>query len=648
MSPHTLDDSTITATTPGTDAATLGWRSALRSRIGILIRVLCFWTVWFAASRALFLFWFRDLIPEGAAPLVARSFLFGARMDLSSAAYLTAIPWLILTCTVAAKRSVTQRVLGVWSAFVVVFIPLVTMTDIGTFGPWRRRLDASLWMYLGTPNEAYASASSIAVVPLFGMLALLFVVTWWSYRRVVRRPEGRLEALRGVQAVGAGVALLASGALLAIPIRGGVQWTPINESTVYFSRSEFVNMASLNPGWYLLATTVAQQHVPTRNPYLTLPGPEVEQIVDSLYPRQRATSASLLRTSRPNVILIIWESFTAKVVERLGGRPGVTPQFDRWSHQGIFFDSLFASGDRSAQGLVSILSGFPSVPNEAIMTRPTKAARLPQLGQFMQRAGYHTSYYYGGELAFANMKAYLINGGFERLIGLEAFGATDRNSKWGAHDHVVLSRMMGDLQREPRPFFSTVFTLSSHEPFEVPVAATFPGADESVKFLNAHHYSDASIAQFLDSASTQPWWDSTLVIIVADHGSPLPRPAQGVTETVPDRHHVPMLWLGGALRVRDTVVHRIASSVDLAPTLLAQLGISSEGFRWGQDLFSGARDGHAYFEYHDGFTFIDRAGWLVYDERAGRALEQSPGAGAQQQRLGAALLQATFADYLSR
>ena len=638
-------NATVTTNDPARSAR---WQRAVQARVGILIRVLCYWMIWFAVTRALFHLWFRDLIPTGGAGLVARSFVYGARMDLSAAAYLTAIPWLVVTATVAVRPAITRRLLTAWSAFVVVVIALVTMTDIGTFGPWRRRLDASLWTYLASPKEAYASASSIAVVPLFGMLALLLVATWWTYGRVVRQRERDLAQLRGVRAIAATAALVCIGALLAIPIRGGVQWTPLNESTVFFSRSEYANTAALNPGWYLLSTTIAQQHVPATNPYDVLPDVDVRRVVDSLYAAPTGTPMSLLRVARPNVVLIIWESFTGKVVERLGGRAGVTPQFDRWTHQGIFFDSLFASGERSAQGLVSILSGFPSVPNEAIMTRPTKAARLPQLGQYMRRAGYHTSYYYGGELAFANMKAYLINGGFDRLTGLEAFPSAERNSKWGAHDHVVLGRAIADLRREAHPFFSTIFTLSSHEPFEVPVAPAFQGDDESTKFLNAHHYSDASIGQFLDAASNEPWWDSTLVVIIADHGSPLPDPPAGRQESVPDRHHIPMLWLGGALRVRDTVVHHIASSTDLAPTLLAQLGIPAEGFRWGRNIFDRGSAAFAYFEYHDGFAYIDRDGWLVYDERAGRALERSAHGGASQQRSGSALLQASFADYLSR
>ena len=138
------------------------------------------------------------------------------------------------------------------------------------------------------------------------------------------------------------------------------------------------------------------------------------------------------------------------------------------------------------------------------------------------------------------------------------------------------------------------------------------------------------------------------MVIIADHGSPLPDPPAGARETVPDRHHIPMLWLGGALRVRDTVVHRISTSMDLAPTLLAQLGVSSAGFRWGRNILARGGTGFAYFEHHDGFAYLDDSGWLVYDERARQALDRSAQGGAAQQRSGSAILQVSFADYLSR
>jgi phosphoglycerol transferase MdoB-like AlkP superfamily enzyme len=630
------------------EPAAIRWQSALRVRIGLLARLLVFWVLWFEVMRGLFYLWFRRLIPAGGSLDVLRSFWHGARMDLAAAAYLAVLAWLILTVSVTTRPVITRRVLGAYSAFIITLMCLVIMTDIGTFGPWRHRLDGGLWTYLATPKEAYASAASIAVGPLFGTLGVLLVLTFWLYRRIVRKPEIGLTAVRGRQGFVASLSMLGIGALLVIPIRGGLQWTPINESTVFFSSSEFVNTAALNPTWYLTATTIAQQSAPIRNPFVVMPPADAKHIIDSLYAPPAGATPSLLRIAHPNVILIVWESFTAKVVERLGGRPSITPQFDRWSHQGVLFDSVFASGDRSAQGLLAILSGFPSIPNETIMTRPLKAAKLPQLGQTLRGAGYHTSYYYGGELAFSNMKAYVLGGGFDRVTGIESFSATERNSKWGAHDHVVLARALAEYQHEPRPFFSALFTLSSHEPFEVPVAPAFPGTDESTRFLNAHHYTDASIGSFLESASKQPWWDSTLVVIIADHGNPLPLPADGTTEAVTELYHIPLLLVGGALTVRDTVVHRIGASVDLAPTLLAQLGVAPTGFHWGQDLLAPRAHGFAFFQHHVGFAYIDAAGWVAYDAGARRSLGQSRGGGASEQRVGAVLLQSIFADYLAR
>jgi phosphoglycerol transferase MdoB-like AlkP superfamily enzyme len=613
----------------------------------LLLRLIGFWTLWFAGARALFYLWFlrSGTLPSGS--LIAQSFLYGMRMDLSAAAYLTVIPWLLATMSIGGLTQSARRAISIYSVAIIALVTVITLTDLGTYGPWRRRLDASIWTYLATPQEAYASASSLSVLPLVLMLIVLVPLTVWLHRRVVLRTAAAWQPARGWAAVRAGLACFVSGLLLFIPIRGGVQWTPMNESSVLFSNSDVVNQASQNAGWFLLYSTLARQHVPTTNPYAVSPTADARRVVDSLYATSSAPVTSLLRVSHPNVVLIIWESFTTKVVQRLGGRDSVTPQFDRWSHQGVLFDSLFASGERSAQGLLSILSGFPSVPNEAIMTRPERASLLPQLGTSLKQAGYHTSYYYGGELAFANMKAYVVNGGFDRITGIEAFARSERGSKWGAHDHVVLGRVLQEVASTSRPFFTTVFTLSSHEPFEIPVSPQFPGADESTQFLSAHHYSDASIGAFLDSAARQPWWDSTLVVIVADHGSPLPVPLHSAAETVVERHHIPMLWLGGALRVRDTVVHRIGASTDIAPTLLGQLNIVATDFRWGQSLLRTGSGGFAYFSNNDGFAFIDPTGWMVYSERPPQVIEQSPRATSAHQRKGSALLQTSFDDYLS-
>ena len=112
----------------------------------------------------------------------------------------------------------------------------------------------------------------------------------------------------------------------------------------------------------------------------------------------------------------MWESLTSKVVASVGGLPGITPRFDSLARQGILFTNMYASGDRSAKGIVAILSGYPAQPTTSIITIPTKTASLPSLPRTFKAQGYHNSFYYGGETEFSNIKSYLLQQGFEKII----------------------------------------------------------------------------------------------------------------------------------------------------------------------------------------------------------------------------------------
>lgn len=114
-------------------------------------------------------------------------------------------------------------------------------------------------------------------------------------------------------------------------------------------------------------------------------------------------------------MLIIWESLTTKIVEPLGGKPGITPNFSRLAHEGILFDGLYASGERTPKGLPAILSGFPSQPMAMVLESADKSAGLPSLNRTFAAAGYRTVFVYGGNPAFVNIRRYLLSTGFVRL-----------------------------------------------------------------------------------------------------------------------------------------------------------------------------------------------------------------------------------------
>ena len=162
-------------------------------------------------------------------------------------------------------------------------------------------------------------------------------------------------------------------ALLVIPARGGTQLAPINQSTVYFSTSDFANQAAINVAWSFFNGLYRRDQA-KKNPYVVMADATAQAVGDSLVGGRDTLPPTrrLLRTRRPNIILIIWEGFTAKAVGTLGGRPGVAPRFDSLVPQGVFFDRFYASGNRTDKGVAAILAGYPALPKTAVLKEPRK------------------------------------------------------------------------------------------------------------------------------------------------------------------------------------------------------------------------------------------------------------------------------------
>jgi phosphoglycerol transferase MdoB-like AlkP superfamily enzyme len=438
--------------------------------------------------------------------------------------------------------------------------------------------------------------------------------------------------------------------LLIVPLRGGVQQIPVNQSDVYFSNKPFANHAAINAPWNVVNSLFLQ--IGGVNPYQFMADTTATRTVRQLYAAVSTapvdTAATrLLRQQRPNVIFIILESLTAKLVGCTGGEPGVTPNLDSLARTGVLFTNLYASGDRSQKGLVSLLSGYPNQPTTSIIKYPRKTEHLPHLCLSLKAVGYSSQFYYGGELAFANMKSYLVTAGYEQFTERADFARSEQNSKWGAHDHVLYDRILSGVQQQRQPFFVTAFTLSSHEPFEIPMAAKFPGTDETARFRNAVYYSDWSLGRFVRAASKQPWWDNTLLVLVADHGHHLPN--NDVNES-PNKFHIPLVLAGGALRpsARGRVITGLGTQTDVANTLLAQLGLPTESYTWGRDLLRPTANPFAFYCFNNGFGMLSPAGTVTYDNVSRQLLWRDSTVSEAQVTAGKAYEQASYADFLRK
>jgi phosphoglycerol transferase MdoB-like AlkP superfamily enzyme len=281
--------------------------------------------------------------------------------------------------------------------------------------------------------------------------------------------------------------------------------------------------------------------------------------------------------------------------------------------------------------------------NFSIIRYPSKSAGVPTLAKFFKERQYRTSFYYGGETEFANIKSYLLQSSFDRLTDKNAFESKDLNSKWGAHDGAVAARISNDLQKEQAPFFVSWLTLSSHEPFETPIETYFKGEDHLSKFSNAMHYADGVIYDFVQQCSRQPWWQNTLLIIVADHGHHAIPPS-----TTIDNFEIPMLWLGGALKQQGLVIDKFCSQIDLATTLTAQLGGSASTFKFSKNILDSTSKPWAYFSFNNGFGFAQPQGTFVFDNIGKQVIQQRGTITKQDIDAGKSMQQRTYQDYIDR
>jgi phosphoglycerol transferase MdoB-like AlkP superfamily enzyme len=608
-------------------------------RLSFLFKYWIFWIVSFQLFRILFLAYHHKKASEIGHALIAQSIWHGVRMDISFASYILVIPSLLMAFT-GKKWLWYNRTMHVYSTVVSLVIVTMVVFDLELFRAWGFRIDSTSLHYLKTPTEAFASMAAAPVIPLLILLIIMSVVMVKSF---IRLDDRNIPFFDRTPLVYNFLVFLFLTSTLIIPIRGGLQQIPMNESNAYFSDKSFANYAAINVPWNY-ASSVINSSYSKSNPYVTFDEIKADQIVANLYSPEDEHEQLIRNNTKPNVVIIIWESFTAKIVKSLGGVSGVTPQFAKLTDEGILFSNIYASGNRSDKGMVAILSGYPSQPIPSIIKIPTKTASLPSLPKTFKNNGYFTSFYYGGETEFANMKSYFLQQGFDHITDKHSFQKEDMNSKWGAHDHVVFNRLLADLDNQKQPFFSTIFTLSSHEPFEVPVKTLIAGNDTEHLFMNAHHYTDSALGDFIKKAMTKSWWSNTLVVIIADHGHPLPEQPVGKL----NEFHIPMLWLGGALEKKSLIIDTLASQTDLASTLLHQLNLNAAAFTWSNDIMKKNRTPFAYFAFNNGMAWIKPKGFIVQENVGRNIIEQQGNLPRNEMEKGRAYLQASFADYLKR
>lgn len=562
--------------------------------------------------------------------------IHGASLDAATAGYLTAFPFLLVLISIWFRKFPLKKILYGYYILAAALISIIFVVDMALYTFWGFKLDASVFLYIDSPKEALASVSVGFI--LLRVLAILLLIALNSWVLLKITPSV-LTATRKRIAGTAGMLLL--GGVLFIIIRGGVTESTSNIGQVYFSNEPFLNHSAVNPDFSLLSSMGKSQDFASEFNFFD--EEKRAALFDGLYPTTDGDSIiQVLNTKRPNILIILMEGFGGAFVEPLGGLPDVTPHFNRLSKEGVFFTNCYANSFRTDRGTVCTFSGYLGLPTASVMKIPAKSRTLPAIAEGLSKAGYKTDFLYGGDINFTNMKSYLLSTGYQRLTANTDFSLAEQTSNaWGVNDDITFEYLYNQLRnrKEEGPWHTAFLTLSSHEPFEVPYHRL------EDKIPNAFAYTDECLGKFIDRLKQTPAWKDLLVICLPDHGFYYPREG---SNAMPRFYHIPLLWLGGAVK-QPMQVDKIMNQTDLAATLLGQLGLEHTAFTFSRNVLgSDYKYPFAFYSFNNGFSFRDSTGVTVFDNNSGSILFDEPEADESRLDKGKAILQTVYDDLGNR
>lgn len=571
---------------------------------------LVFWLILFATERTVFLLWYaKSISGEGIGFTEVLSVYSNAlKLDLSTVSYILLLPFLLLSVRLFTGMRWMEKITKVYVALVIVVYVLICVAEIGLYQEWNTKLSYKALVYLHHPGEVINSMQTyqFVVLSLLWIVQSVFFIYVYNRFFTVHLPEGSKNI----------PLLLRISWMVLIPVflfigmRGGFREIPITASQPYFSKHNILNITAVNPGYNIAFNIWENSGVNVYDPFFKFTDEEALQIVQKIRQAPKDTTVVITHVRRPNIVFVLLESWPADVIESLGGEPGITPEFHQLEEEGLLFTNFYATGNRSQQGNASIYAGLPAIPVTTLADHSEKYDALPSLVKVLNEEGYFTSFYFGGQLIYGNLKSFLMHNEFDLIREGDDFDPQLPRGKLGVHDQYVLQKYAGDLKKMPQPFFSTVFTLSSHSPYDYPGDRPIDWIKTENKFINSVHYTDSCLGSFFDEMKASAVWDSTLFFIMSDHshlsykGYPLWSFAY---------HQIPLLITGGALKegFAGTQRTRICTNNDIPATVLKQLDLPAGEFVWSRNMLNPYSPEYAFFELNDGFGWKRPYGDLV-------------------------------------
>lgn len=545
----------------------------------------------------------------------------GVRADLILLGYLLAPP-LLLAPLLAQRRSFALWRCGtaIWAGAALVFIVFMELSTPQFVMQYDVRPSRLFVEYLNYPQEVFSTLwNGFRTALLLG--CVLTAVFGVGLVRLMRRSAAAMRPWPAHRLLLVWPFLCL---LVVMQIRSTTGHRPANPALFALSGDAMVNSLIINSPWSVLEALRAMDHEARSSEiYGDFPRARVFDVVKAApwlrgaafshpeLPTLHVQQAAIRRGKPLNLVIVLQESLGATFVESLGGLP-VTPELERLKDQGWWFEQLYATGTRSVRGIEAVVAGYAPTPARSTVKLSLAQQNFYTLADGLGRQGYHTEFVYGGEAHFDNMRSFFTGNGFQKIVDIGDMSPSFVGS-WGASDEDLFDKSLERLDRLQaqrmaggQPFFSLIFTSSNHAPFEFPDGRITLHDPDKQTVNNAVKYADYALGRFIREAKQRAYWKDTVFLIVADHDNRV----YGNSLVPIKKFHIPGLILGADLAPRR--ITPIASQIDLAPTLLSLLGVSSTHPMIGRDFARDASSpGRALIQFNDVFAYLDESGATV-------------------------------------
>lgn len=556
--------------------------------------------------RPLFMLWNLESFSPASLAQAVEITRAGLAQDLAMAAY--AMVLLMLSRIALYRTHARKGSVRLGAGIVAGTTALVSTGDMMLYPYWQQRIDASVLPYLMNPAGVAESTSWEQAAAYVAISAALASALYMLWRPMARRIEERpLQPRRDWWKY-------AMMAIMLFAAARGVERTPNSPINAYRFKDKFCNHAGVNATFALCHSMLTPTDAAEVDYY-----PEVTLLATlaPLMPTLTDSTTLHLRSERPNVVIIMLESFGAHLIEGLGGKAGVAPNLSQLCDSSVCFTQAYCSSWRTMQGIAAVLSGYPAQPTTYILRHMNKARTLGGLPLTLQQAGYDTHVLYGGDITYFNFLDYFYACGHQSYTALADFPEADQGSRSTVDDGQTFNWLYQDIMRRhasPRPWCISFLTASSHEPFKVPWHRL---EDER---LNAFNFTDHCLGQFLKRLRQSPAWENMLIVVTADHSFIM---APKVDVSDPRYAHIPLMLTGGAIE-QPAKVEKIVSQCDIPATLLALLHLPHEGMPFSRNVLSpDYRYPWAYNSYNNAFMLRDSTGCTAYDMQQQRITAHS-------------------------